>query len=215
MNHWLKGLLSAIIGGAANSITVMVVDPVGFNLQAGLGKLLSVAAVSAIVAAAMYLKQSPLPVKDEGGPSILGNSGQARHSLIRTMTIVWLAIGAVCLAIGLSSCKVQDEELATFAVETAAMGIGYELKGDFEWNADVQRYYSAIMEGKIDLDAAQVAEGYLREKTHPLIANRMVTLAGMMGFGLNGLGQIVDVSAVKIPYLQAAAEGFRTGLTLK
>ncbi len=60
---WLKGLLSAVIGGAANSITVMIVDPVAFNLQTGAAKLGWVALVSAIVAAAMYLKVSPLPLE--------------------------------------------------------------------------------------------------------------------------------------------------------
>jgi hypothetical protein len=58
---WLKGLGSAVIGAFANSITVMIVDPQNFNLQTGLNKVLSVAIVSAIIAAAMYLKQSPLP----------------------------------------------------------------------------------------------------------------------------------------------------------
>lgn len=61
MNNWLRGLISAVIGGAANSITVMIVDPVAFNLQEGAGKLGTVALVSALLALAMYLKQSPLP----------------------------------------------------------------------------------------------------------------------------------------------------------
>jgi acyl-coenzyme A synthetase/AMP-(fatty) acid ligase len=58
---WFKGLASAVIGAAANSITVVIVAPETFNLADGLPKLISVAAVSAIVAAATYLKQSPLP----------------------------------------------------------------------------------------------------------------------------------------------------------
>ena len=58
---WLKGLVSAGIGGAANSITVMAIDPMQFNLSEGAGKLGTVALVSSIVAGAMYLKASPLP----------------------------------------------------------------------------------------------------------------------------------------------------------
>lgn len=58
---WIKGLVSAIIGGAANSVTVMIVEPTQFNFQEGLGKLGAVALISAIVAAGMYLKKSPLP----------------------------------------------------------------------------------------------------------------------------------------------------------
>jgi high-affinity Fe2+/Pb2+ permease len=57
----LKGLVAAAIGGAANSVSVMIVDPTTFNLQEGLEKVLTVAAVSAVVSAAMYLRQSPLP----------------------------------------------------------------------------------------------------------------------------------------------------------
>ena len=62
--NWIRGLISAIIGGAANSITVMIVEPASFNFEEGFGKLAMVALVSAIVAAAMFLKQSPLPAKE-------------------------------------------------------------------------------------------------------------------------------------------------------
>jgi hypothetical protein len=58
---WLKGLLAANIGGAANGITVVIVAPETFNLHDGIFKLLSVMASSAIVSGALYLKQSPLP----------------------------------------------------------------------------------------------------------------------------------------------------------
>jgi hypothetical protein len=58
---WVKGLVSAAIGAAANGITVAIVDPANFNLSEGAGKLGSVMLVSAIVAVALYLKQSPLP----------------------------------------------------------------------------------------------------------------------------------------------------------
>ena len=58
---WIKGLVAAIIGGAANAIVLVVVNPLEFNLADGLHNLLTVAATSAILAAAAYLKQSPLP----------------------------------------------------------------------------------------------------------------------------------------------------------
>ena len=58
---WLKGLISAVIGAAATASTNVIVAPETFNLQEGLSKLLQVMAVSAILAAAFYLKQSPLP----------------------------------------------------------------------------------------------------------------------------------------------------------
>ncbi len=58
---WLKGLISAVIGGAANAITLMILEPATFNFQDGGQKLLNFSLVSALISAALYLKQSPLP----------------------------------------------------------------------------------------------------------------------------------------------------------
>jgi hypothetical protein len=58
---WFASLIAAIIGGAANGVLAMGVAPEVFNFHAGLGKLGAMAGGSAIVAAAMFLKQSPLP----------------------------------------------------------------------------------------------------------------------------------------------------------
>lgn len=59
--NWVKGLLTAIISGSANAVTLIVVDPLNFNLQEGLPKLSSIIAVNSIISVALYLKQSPLP----------------------------------------------------------------------------------------------------------------------------------------------------------
>lgn len=67
MRIWIEGLVAALIGGGANAITVIVVDPLAFNLGEGLPKLLQVVAVGAIVAAAAYLKQSPIPKAEKEG----------------------------------------------------------------------------------------------------------------------------------------------------
>lgn len=67
MKIWIEGLLAALIGGAANAVTVIVVDPLNFNLGEGLPKLLQVVAVGAIVAAAAFLKQSPIPQTEKEG----------------------------------------------------------------------------------------------------------------------------------------------------
>ena len=60
-NVWIKGLAAAVIGGVAHSIVLIIVDPLSYNLNEGLRKLLTVAVTSAIIAAAAYLKKSPLP----------------------------------------------------------------------------------------------------------------------------------------------------------
>jgi hypothetical protein len=67
VRFWLKGLLSAAISAAANSVAVVIVDPQDFNLfQGGATKLGAVALVFALVAAAGFLAKHPLP--DDGDP---------------------------------------------------------------------------------------------------------------------------------------------------
>lgn len=59
---WIRGLAAAVIGAGSNAITLIVVDPLKFNLDgSGLKNLAEACLVSGLVAAAMYLKQSPLP----------------------------------------------------------------------------------------------------------------------------------------------------------
>ncbi len=59
---WAKGLLAAAIGGAANAVTLVIVDPLSFNgTPEGLHRLAYVTVVSGVLAGAMYLKKSPVP----------------------------------------------------------------------------------------------------------------------------------------------------------
>jgi len=62
---WIKGLISAIIAGVANTVVLMIIDPLTFNLGEGFNLLLKAAAATAIVSAAAYLKQSPIPSEGE------------------------------------------------------------------------------------------------------------------------------------------------------
>lgn len=59
--NWVRGLYGAVIGSAANAITVMIIAPDKFNLGEQWLSLLNFVLVSSIVSAALYLKQYPLP----------------------------------------------------------------------------------------------------------------------------------------------------------
>lgn len=59
---WLYGLFAAAIGAAGGAIPLIIIAPLTFNFTAsGLGKLGEACAGSALIAAGLYLKQSPLP----------------------------------------------------------------------------------------------------------------------------------------------------------
>jgi hypothetical protein len=62
MNTWVKGLIAALITGAANAVLLVVVDPVTFPLS-DLSRVGTAALTSAVVATAAYLAKSPIPTE--------------------------------------------------------------------------------------------------------------------------------------------------------
>lgn len=59
--QWIRGLIGAFVQGFTVVVSTMIVDPDTFNIQDGLGKVLTVAIVSGVVAAALFLHKKPLP----------------------------------------------------------------------------------------------------------------------------------------------------------
>lgn len=66
--EWVRGLIGALVGGGANAVTVMLVKPSEFNFQSGWTSLWQFTVVSAIVSAALYLKQHPIPEQSHKTP---------------------------------------------------------------------------------------------------------------------------------------------------
>ena len=63
---WLRGLISVIVGGAANAVAAVYVVPDTFNFTGdGFSNLLKLAGAGAVIALFAYLKQSPLPPENK------------------------------------------------------------------------------------------------------------------------------------------------------
>ena len=66
---WVKGVIAAAISGGAGGVltgfAAVGIDPQHFNLQAGMGATLRIAAaaalINAVIGIAAYLQKSPLP----------------------------------------------------------------------------------------------------------------------------------------------------------
>jgi hypothetical protein len=66
---WLKGIVAAGVSGAAGGVmtglAAVGIDPVHFNLQAGMGATVRIGAaaalINAVIGVAAYLQKSPLP----------------------------------------------------------------------------------------------------------------------------------------------------------
>lgn len=63
---WGLGLIHAVISGAANTVTAVIVAPDKFNFtHAGLIAMGQLAGAGAIIGFWLYLKQSPLPQENK------------------------------------------------------------------------------------------------------------------------------------------------------
>jgi hypothetical protein len=69
---WLYAMVATVIGGAANSIVAMIVDPKAFNLQ-DLPKLGQFAIGAAIISFVLYLQKAPVPPLEEDEAAKPGN----------------------------------------------------------------------------------------------------------------------------------------------
>ena len=64
--NWLRGLVAAVVTGAANGFLAAVVSPETFNMSPeGLKKLGIFVTLSGALGMATYLKQSPVPPLEE------------------------------------------------------------------------------------------------------------------------------------------------------
>ncbi len=78
VRNWLRGWVGAAIAGAASTVStglsVMVIDPATFNLDAGFTNVIKAvaigAAIQAVIGAALELKKAPLP-PDEPSDDVL------------------------------------------------------------------------------------------------------------------------------------------------
>jgi len=68
---WIRGIVAAAISGAAGGVltgfAAVGIDPQHFNLQAGIGATVRIAAaaalINAVIGVAAYLQKSPLPTE--------------------------------------------------------------------------------------------------------------------------------------------------------
>lgn len=96
----MRGIVGAIVGGGANAITLMVVKPEDFNFAAGWPALWHFALISAVVSAALYLKQHPVP--DEEPSNSGGGGGGTALLLVLVGILSFTSLG------GLTGCASLD-----------------------------------------------------------------------------------------------------------
>lgn len=61
VRSWLHGLAATMINGVASGVVLIIAEPEHFNIWDGREKLITVSLLMGLIAAANYLKESPLP----------------------------------------------------------------------------------------------------------------------------------------------------------
>jgi hypothetical protein len=112
---------------------------------------------------------------------------------------------------GIQFKTTTQADVAKLAVSIGAKAIGLKLaSAGFMWTDEIEMFYQAITaEDKLTLDAAQLAEKYIRQHVDPLIAPDVLELAKMIGVEFNYAGQVVGTRNVRVDMLKIAATGFR------
>lgn len=141
---------------------------------------------------------------------------------MKTLKMLMLAIVAIsfvgCAGMPTIQWKsATQEQVAKLAVSIGAKAIGLKLASvGFVWTPEIETFYQMITsEDQLSLDAANLAEKYIRANVDPLIAPDVLELAKMIGVEFDPEGHVTGTSNVKIELLKTAATGFRLAIMSK
>lgn len=128
---WIRGLIATAINGFASGVVLIVADPVAFNLNEGLRKLVATSSVFAIFGLANYLKQHPLPDDDEDVVSVTNISGDRNISAwLLPLLLAGSLFGAqACAGGGLKPPVITGEDQASVRAAASKVLGGIEVAG--------------------------------------------------------------------------------------
>lgn len=151
MKKWLHSLLSVFIGGGANTITLMAIDPLKFNLQDGWKNVVTGFLLGGVLSAAFYLKQSPLPQSE----SFKKETTQKLAAFAVLLTTAMLFVGCASNQTSVANVEhyaiVAPANNATFTnavgVSCALLKSGGQLALTLALNDDERKQYATYLSG--------------------------------------------------------------------
>jgi len=131
-----------------------------------------------------------------------------------SIIVTFLALISFVACAGMPTLQFKtanQKQIAKLAISIGSKAIGIKLKSmGFIWTSEIETFYQMITaEDKFSLDAAKLAEKYIKEHVDPLIAPDVLELAKMIGVEFDTSGNVVGTSNVKYDLLKTAAIGFR------
>jgi hypothetical protein len=140
------------------------------------------------------------------------------NAILITMIFGFVSLFYGCAGMPTIQWKSDTQrQVVKLAVSIGAKAVGLKLAASgFVWTSEIQTFYNLITtEDQLTLDAAQLAEKYIRDNVDPLIAPDVLELAKMIGVEFNSAGSVIGTSNVNVELLKVAAEGFRLAITTR
>ena len=146
---WFHGLVGGIVGGFAGAIdsglTLPLLAPDKFNINAGLGKLLLgmlvFAILSGVKVGAAYLRQSPVPPDDDAGPPSSPITGTTHLVFLGALMAFWLA-GCAQLQPGANPLVVRVEQTAEAAQSTFQLALKLDNADRGFWRTNAPAFHN-------------------------------------------------------------------------
>lgn len=203
---WIRGLIATAINGFASGVVLIVADPVAFNLDAGLRKLVATSTVFAIFGLANYLKQHPLP-DDEDIVSITSNGRTIGAYLLPLLLVS-------CLAASVSGCAgtmkppviTPDDQAQVMDLGVKALAglevAGIVMRDGRQLVSDLHRAGTPgiTIEVRTAVNSAVIAANEIIQRVITHIDNgvkkvgQLATISDMKGWAREGINAFLDVA---------------------
>ncbi len=197
---WIRGLIATAINGFASGVVLIVADPVAFNLDSGLRKLVATSTVFAIFGLANYLKQHPLP-DDEDIVSITSN-GRTIGALLLPLLLVAGAVsctGTVKPPVITPNDQAQVQELGIKALAGIEVA-GVVMRDGRQLVSDLERAGVVTRDVRTAVNAAVIKANEIIQRVITHIENgvkkvgQLATISDMKGWAREGINAFLDVA---------------------
>lgn len=156
---WIRGLIGAAIGGAANSVTLMVIKPEDFNFTTGWTDLWHFAAISAVVSACLWLKTHPIPEEEPTKPHEIKIPPQVMLALVLPFMVCCASDGSFATGSKDVDLVVTQDRVVPLVETLSTIACGEVLKSavtDPKERTKLAEQIKAVANGTYKLSDGQV-----------------------------------------------------------
>jgi hypothetical protein len=149
---------------------------------------------------------------------VIKGKGKSGKASVGAMAIIAILSAAVLMS-GCAGFKLNTPEMqqiTNLTISIGAKALGLKLAPYVDWTPEIELLYNSVInDGTISIDAAQIAEKYVKENIDPLMQDDVLELAKLVGFEFSPAGELIGTDKVNKDFIIIAAKGIRMALMSK